>query len=450
MLATASFPHSRRFNRSQFHSLDVGQPIMGQGRLPITAKHPSDAELSAFAVGRLSSVGLARVEQHLVECDRCAAIVANSPPDAFEASLRAAERMRPTVKGPIGRAVGPAVAKTSKEIPQSLANHERYRVIQWLAEGGMGSVFLAEHRLLRTSVAIKTIKSVRAKQQKSVDRFFQEAKTAAQLDHANVARVWDVERTGDDVLLVMEYVPGKTLAQIVIKKGPMPVDEACHCITQAALGLEHAANRGVVHRDIKPQNLMLMAPNGTLKILDFGLGRLIDEERSRGRLTTDEDVLGTPHFIAPEQIRDSRAADVRSDIYSLGCTFYYLLAGESPFRGSNPVELLKKHSTEPAPYIRSLRHDVPVDVANLLNRMLAKEPENRPQKPREIVQDLARFVPATNATNPTSSVAINAKREKTRENSSRQAGLSLQLLRSPVVVLPLVTVLVTLIFLFLF
>ena len=145
----------------------------------------------------------------------------------------------------------------------------------------------------------------------------------------------------------------------------------------------------MVHRDVKPQNLMLMMPQGVVKILDFGLGRLVDEERTHGRLTAHEDILGTPHFIAPEQIRDSRSADIRSDIYSLGCTFYYLLAGEAPFRGSNPLELLDKHATESPPSIRSLRHDVSVEVDALIRSMLAKEPRDRPQSPAEIVAALA-------------------------------------------------------------
>ena len=293
-------------------------------------------------------------------------------------------------------ALSASAATRLGQMPDELANHPRYKILRLLAEGGMGAVYLAEHRVLSSMVAIKTIKADRAQDPRSIDRFLQEAKTAAQLDHVNIARAHDAEQLGNVVILAMEYVPGKTLAQIVGKRGPLPVDHACHYIRQVAAGLDHAFHRGVVHRDIKPQNLLVMAPQGTVKILDFGLGRLVDEQREHSRLTTDDDVLGTPHYISPEQIRDSRTADIRSDIYSLGCTMYYLLAGDPPFSSSNPVDLLARHEHEPAPSIGSLRHDVPRDVVLLIDRMLAKDPSHRPQAPNQIVpEELARYSRAT-------------------------------------------------------
>ena len=255
----------------------------------------------AFAVGRLQEARVPVLELHLADCDRCSSIVSRSPHDKFVTLLRQSEVARPTITAarvdvPQAKTVpGEISIGDSRQPPRRLRDHERFRVIRLLAVGGMGAVYLAEHRLLHTPMAIKTVRTDGAPDYKTIERFLQEAKTAAQLDHVNIARVFDAEQAGDMVLLAIEYVPGKTLAQVVAKRGPLPTVDACRYICQAASGLAHAASRGVVHRDIKPHNLMVAFPHDTVKVLDFGLGRLVDEQRSRGRLTTGDDILGTPH-----------------------------------------------------------------------------------------------------------------------------------------------------------
>ena len=198
-------------------------------------------------------------------------------------------------------------------------------------------------------------------------------------------------------ILSMEFVAGETLAQIVARRGPLPVSEACEHVRQVAVGLAYAEQQGVIHRDVKPQNLIFDPQTRLVKILDFGLGRLVDEHRSGTRLTREGDILGTVSYISPEQASDSREADSRSDIYSLGCTFFFLLSGFPPFRGKNPVEVLKKHKEEAPPSIRMLRPDVPSEIAGLVDRMLAKDPSSRPQSSGEIVSALTLDEPIANS-----------------------------------------------------
>jgi serine/threonine protein kinase len=192
----------------------------------------------------------------------------------------------------------------------------------------------------------------------------------------------------------MEFIAGETLAQLVGRRGPLPVSEACEYVRQAAAGLAHADRQGVVHRDVKPHNLIFDPQTRLVKILDFGLGRLVDEHRTGARLTQEGEILGTIHYLSPEQVADSREADIRSDIYSLGCVWFFLLSGFPPFRGTNPLEVLNKHQQEPPPSLRALRPDVPPEVAALVDRMLAKDPAARPQSPTEIVAALKPVEPS--------------------------------------------------------
>ncbi len=218
-------------------------------------------------------------------------------------------------------------------------------------------------------------------------RFLQEARVAERLQHPNVARVLHSAPAGESAYIVAEFIAGETLAQIVGRRGPLPVEEACSLVRQAAAGLAYAARQRAVHRDIKPENLMLDEPTKQLKIVDFGLGRLADEQRSGSRLTREGDVIGTANYIAPEQISDSRSVDGRADIYGLGCVFFFLLTGSPPFRGASTLEVLRKHQQEPPPPVEAVRPGVPPEVAALVRRMLAKDPNQRP-KPGEIVTAL--------------------------------------------------------------
>src|SRR4029077_14546621 len=203
---------------------------------------------------------------------------------------------------------GPGV---SDGIPPELARHERYRVVRLLGEGGMGSVYEAEHCVMQRAVALKVISAAFTSRPATVERVRREVRAAARLSHPNIVTTYDAEDAGATLFLVMEYVEGVSLAQLVQQQGPLPVAEACAYIRQAALGLQHAHERGMVHRDVKPDNLIRTA-DGVVKVLDFGLATLTAE---RGEGLTDKNVLmGPPDYMAPEQAMDARAADIRADV----------------------------------------------------------------------------------------------------------------------------------------
>jgi serine/threonine protein kinase len=194
-------------------------------------------------------------------------------------------------------------------------------------------------------------------------------------------------------MLAMEFVEGLDLSRMVKARGPLPVANACNYIHQAALGLEHAHEQGMVHRDIKPSNLMLARSGNRalIKVLDFGLAKVQSEGGVDGGLTHEGQMLGTPDYISPEQISNAKGADIRADIYSLGCTLYYLLTAGPPFEGSSLYDILQAHHSMDAKPLNMLRPEVPVELAALVAKMMAKEPERRFQKPKEVAQALAPF-----------------------------------------------------------
>lgn len=254
-----------------------------------------------------------------------------------------------------------------------------YVLMAQLGEGGMGAVFKARNWKLGQVVALKLMKQLNHPQ--LVQRFHREIRMAAQLDHPNIIRAYDADSAGDIHFLVMEFSPGIDLVQLVRQKGPLPVVQACDFILQAALGLQHAHERGLVHRDIKPANLLLAA-NNVIKILDMGLARLDDPvvvEQQTAELTRQGVVMGTVDYMAPEQAMNFHAADIRSDLYSLGCTFYYLLAGRVPFPGGEALARLMRHRQEEATPIDELRPDVPTAVAHAIHTLMAKAPDDRYQ-----------------------------------------------------------------------
>jgi serine/threonine protein kinase len=272
----------------------------------------------------------------------------------------------------------------------------------------MGSVYLAEHRLMDRSVALKVIRPDLLGNEKLVERFRREVKAAARLAlHPNIVAAYDAEQAGDSHFLVMEFIDGVDLAQLVKSQGPLPYKLVCDAVKQAAEGLDHAYQRGMVHRDIKPHNLM-RTPDGQVKILDFGLARFASEalpdlvpaaepeteaaERNHGaRLTLTNMLLGTADYIAPEQARAASSADIRADIYSLGCTLYHLLAGYPPFPGGDPFEKIKAHSLQTPRPLAAVRLDLPPELLGIIDRMIVKDPSQRFQKPSEVVEALAPF-----------------------------------------------------------
>jgi serine/threonine protein kinase len=354
--------------------------------------HPRWEELAAFDVGRLSDQAWALVAEHVARCDRCSALLDTAPGDAFVALLRAsaADPLAAThgVETPCGAlpTSDATVASGAPAIPAVLAAHPRYRVLGPLGGGGMGAVFKAEHVLMGRVVAVKILRPDLRGRPDAAERFCQEVRTLARLCHPNVVTAFDAEQVEDVLFLVMEYVEGESLERILRRCGRLPVELARDWVRQAALGLQFAFEQGVIHRDLKPANILLTA-QGQVKILDFGLARLLGDGGDPGR-TPDGAVLGTPRYVAPEQARDSRAADVRSDLYSLGCTWYEMLTGRPPFPGPTVLEQLLAHQDQaPAPLAQA-RPDVPSAISDAIDRLLAKDPTERFQTPQELLQAL--------------------------------------------------------------
>jgi WD40 repeat protein len=274
----------------------------------------------------------------------------------------------------------------------------RYRILRLLGQGGMGAVYQAQHLMMNRLVAIKAISREWLMQPEAISRFRREVQAAAQLHHPNIVTAYDAEQSENLHYLVMEYVEGTDLAQLVEERGPLPVQEVCEYIRQAALGLQHAHEHGMIHRDIKPHNLMLTkaGPKAipTVKILDFGLARFA-RETDRGQLTAHGVVLGTPDFMAPEQARRFHETDIRSDIYSLGCTLYYLLTGRVPFPEGDAFSKFVQHAMEDPSSFGQNRTDVPLEVTRIFRQMTAKNPADRYQTPAEVARALAPFAAAT-------------------------------------------------------
>src|SRR5262249_54951834 len=248
------------------------------------------------------------------------------------------------------------------------------------------------HALMSRVVALKVIRKDKLANPDSVKRFYQEVQSAAQLHHPNVVIAHDAGPAGSTHYFAMEYVEGVDLARQGKENRPLPVAPACEYARQVALGLQHAHERGMVHRDIKPHNLLLAnLPSGQaqVKILDMGLARLAGQGETG--LTQTGQVLGTPDYLAPEQAFDARKADIRSDIYSLGCTLYFLLTGRPPFTAETLAQVLLKHQMEQAPALASLRPDVTPALQTVLSTMMAKQPEQRYQTPTEAAEALAPF-----------------------------------------------------------
>jgi serine/threonine protein kinase len=273
----------------------------------------------------------------------------------------------------------------------------KYKLLGLLGSGGMSSVYLAENPSIAKRVAIKVLPVKRVEETSFLARFEREARVAFQLGHQNIARAFDKEQIGSIHFIVMEYVEGVDLYGKVKEEGPLDVRDAALYIRQAALGLHYAHEEGLVHRDIKPANLILDR-KGAIKILDLGLA-LEDDGDDDASLTKayDEKVLGTADYLAPEQARDSHKADRRSDIYSLGCTLYYLLVGRAPFAQGKLAERIQAHLNKPAPNILEARPDVPPVIAELYFRMMSKSPEGRPQTAEEVADILDAWLKGNHA-----------------------------------------------------
>lgn len=269
----------------------------------------------------------------------------------------------------------------------------KYKLLGHLGTGGMSSVYLAEHTLLHRRVAIKVLPQSRIKDSSYLPRFYREARAAASLDHPNIVRAYDVDNEGDNHFLVMEYVEGRDLQLTVKQDGPLPYHLAANYIQQAARGLEHAHEQGLVHRDIKPGNL-LVDIKGVVKVLDLGLARFTDDAQASLTVAHDENVLGTADYLAPEQSINSHTADSRADIYSLGCTLYFLLTGHPPFPEGTLAQRLMKHHTEEPESILKDRPDAPADLLEICSKMMAKKAKERYQTSADVYNAMSAWLDA--------------------------------------------------------
>jgi serine/threonine protein kinase len=267
----------------------------------------------------------------------------------------------------------------------------KYKVLERLGSGGMGQVFLCEHKLMRRRVAVKVLPTAKVADTSALDRFYREGRAAAALDHPNLVRAYDIDDDDGLHFLVMEYVDGRNLQDLVRLFGPLDPVRACHYVYGAAVGLQYAQERGVIHRDIKPGNI-LIDRTGVVKILDMGLARFFHDEDDGLTRKYDEQVLGTADYLAPEQAVDSHTVDIRADLYSLGGTFYYLLTGSAPFPEGTVAQKLLWHQTRDPKPVRDLRPDVPEEIAAVVAKLMAKAPEDRYQSPGELMAALQPWV----------------------------------------------------------
>jgi len=374
--------------------------------------HPHPDELKAFFEGRLRGAVLERVERHIEVCRDCCDRLRLIPEDSLVDRLRGHETIAMVSESSV-ESIRRAVVTSgsgSNGIPEELRNHPRYRITGRLGVGGMGVVYRAEHRLMDRPVALKVLSPRLLGNPAAVERFRVEVRAAARLSHPNIVAAWDADEAGGLQMLVMEFIDGISIARQVEKAGPIPLRHACSFARQAALGLQHALEKGMVHRDIKPQNLMLTR-DSCVKILDFGLARFaqegtpVDPAESAANagqtltghpsipigLTREGTALGTPEFMAPEQILNAHTADIRADIFSLGCTLVFMLVGRSPFSEAAAMARLVSPLNRLAPDIAATLPNIPAPLVDLLQRMLATNPADRPQTPREVAEALVAF-----------------------------------------------------------
>jgi hypothetical protein len=368
--------------------------------------HPSAELLQSFNLGKLDDATAERVLRHLEACPACRQQLAALSGDSLLNRLRAAHQ-RSGTDLPAGAlpkvAHGPQTGRSADsqlpgvaDLPPALAENLQYHVMRELGRGGMGVVYLAKNVLMDRLEVLKVVNKALLDTPAAAERFLREIRSAAQLSHDNVVKAYSALSLGDVLVFAMEYIEGEDLARVVKQEGPLSVPRACFYAHQTALGLQHAHEHKMVHRDIKPHNLILsrQGKKHVVKVLDFGLAKATREGKADTGLTGPGMVMGTPDYIAPEQAMDAASADIRADIYSLGCTLYFLLSGAPPFQGKSVMEILQGHLLQEPPSVNLRREDVPAELAAVVAKMLAKEPAQRYQKPIEVAQALVPFVKA--------------------------------------------------------
>jgi len=260
--------------------------------------------------------------------------------------------------------------------------NDRYEIIRSIGEGGMANVYLGYDTILDRNVAIKVLRGDLSNDEKFVRRFQREALSASSLAHPNIVEMYDVGEDDGTYYIVMEYVDGKTLKQLLKKRGTLTLSEAIDIMSQLTDGMAHAHDSYIIHRDLKPQNIMIK-DDGQIKITDFGIAMALNSTQ----LTQTNSVMGSVHYLPPEQA-SGKGCTIKSDIYSMGIIFYELLSGSLPFRGDNAVEIALKHMREPLPSLRAENPSIPQSIENIIKRATAKNPKNRYESARSMHEDL--------------------------------------------------------------
>lgn len=376
---------------------------------------PPREHLERYLLGRLTRDEIEATSRHMADCQDCQTMLdtVDSASDNLVATIREVARdnqseadrefdelvKRAAAISPPGddlrpgQSVGCHAPEANATGGDTLRQTGQYQLLASLGHGGMGTVYKALHPTLNRLVAIKMLPAHRLVNPQAIARFHREIEVVGKLDHPNIVRAYDAGSDGDCFFLVMEFVDGMDLSRLVRSVGRLSVAEACEVIRQASLGLQHAHERGLVHRDIKPSNLMLTR-SGEVKVLDMGLARVCSGLPDDSGLTSTGQLMGTVDYLAPEQASDSRTADIRADIYSLGCTLFHLLTGRPPYadqehRGA--LDRVMAHRQQQLPNLTTVRPGVPNEVAAVLSRMAAKEPSDRYESPAEVAAALEHF-----------------------------------------------------------
>lgn len=343
-----------------------------------------------FQSGTNSADELARLASHLDACGSCRTVLdsLDEPSDDLIAGLKSStpnpfdgeQDCRLAIER-IQQFVGPAGNALPSELPLELGS---YRIRERIGRGGMGRVYRATHVKLGREVALKVLPRNRWNDVSSIARFHREMSALGPLDHPNIVRATDAGEAGGLVFLAMDLVEGIDLGRLVRERGPLPVGESCEIIRQVCDALQYLADRSLVHRDVKPSNIMRVAGGGVM-LLDFGLA-------IHGIGSESQSVAGTWDYLAPEQADPARSVDSRADLYSLGCTLFHLLAGRAPFAdAATAVEKERAHAETPPPSVRSIRDDVPAGLATVIQRLMAKRPEDRFESAAAVSAALAPF-----------------------------------------------------------
>lgn len=348
---------------------------------------PTNERLGLYVRGRLIASDHEEVDLHIDSCPRCCSLVEtiDNEVETFLDVLKDSADVEPPPAPELDDLV--RWAKSVRQEPTEVLRDGdvlgNYQLAELLGVGGMGRVFRAYHQRMKRDVAVKVMAPELLRSPRALERFEREVEAAARLTHPSIVTAFDADEVDGRVFLVMEYVPGRNLDQVVQQGGPLSLSDATTYIRQAAEGLRFAHERGIVHRDIKPANLMLVengdAAAQAVKILDMGLARIrLEEGAASESLTTTNGMMGTAAFMAPEQALNPRLADERADIYSLGCTLFFLATAKHVYQGQSVMEVALAHREKPVPSLAEVVENCPRELDDLVGRMLAKDPADRP------------------------------------------------------------------------